>query len=53
MVEAQQQLALFVGLDAYVAAGGSTRADAISATRFYLESQTFLQRLVKGKLDHP
>jgi ParB family transcriptional regulator, chromosome partitioning protein len=50
MVEASSKLALFVGLDAYVAAGGSTRAD-LFGNEVYLEKPDLLHRLVKDKLD--
>ena len=50
MVEARSKLALFVGLDAYMAAGGSTRAD-LFGDEVYLEKPDLLNRLVKEKLD--
>ena len=50
MVEASSKLALFVGLDAYQAAGGSTRAD-LFGDEVYLEKPDLLQRLAKEKLD--
>ncbi len=50
MVEASDKLALFVGLDAYQAAGGSTRAD-LFGNEVYLEKPELLQRLAKDKLD--
>jgi ParB family transcriptional regulator, chromosome partitioning protein len=50
MVEASSKLALFVGVDAYVAAGGSTRAD-LFGNEVYLEKPDLLHRLVKEKLD--
>ncbi len=50
MVEASSKLARFVGLDAYVAAGGSTRAD-LFGEEVYLEKPNLLHRLAKDKLD--
>ena len=50
MIEASSKLARFVGLDAYVAAGGSTRAD-LFGNEVYLETPDLLHRLAKEKLD--
>jgi ParB family chromosome partitioning protein len=50
MVEASDSLARFVGLDAYTAAGGVTRAD-LFGNQVYLEKPDLLHRLAKGKLD--
>ena len=50
MVEASSKLALFVGMDAYVAAGGSSRAD-LFGNEVYLEKPDLLHRLAKEKLD--
>ena len=50
MVEASSKLARFVGLDAYEAAGGSTRAD-LFGDEVYLEKPDLLHRLAKDKLD--
>jgi ParB family transcriptional regulator, chromosome partitioning protein len=49
MVEASSKLALFVGIDAYVAAGGSTRAD-LFGDEVYLEKPALLNRLAEQKL---
>jgi ParB family transcriptional regulator, chromosome partitioning protein len=49
MVDSQSKLALFVGLDAYVKAGGSTRAD-LFGEEVYLEKPALLQRLAEEKL---
>jgi ParB family transcriptional regulator, chromosome partitioning protein len=49
MVEAGSKLARFVGLDAYRAAGGSTRADLFGED-VYLEKPAVLQRLAEEKL---
>jgi ParB family transcriptional regulator, chromosome partitioning protein len=48
-VEASTKLARFVGLDAYVAAGGSTRAD-LFGDEVYLEKPSLLNRLAEEKL---
>jgi ParB family transcriptional regulator, chromosome partitioning protein len=48
-VEASSKLALFVGVDAYVAAGGSTRAD-LFGDEVYLEKPFLLNRLAEEKL---
>lgn len=50
MVEASSKLARFVGLDAYVAAGGATRAD-LFGEETYLEDPQLLHKLVDEKLD--
>jgi ParB family chromosome partitioning protein len=49
MVEAGSKLACFVGADAYVAAGGTTRAD-LFGKEVYLEQPEILHRLVDEKL---
>jgi len=49
MVEAGSKLALFVGLDAYTAAGGATRAD-LFGEEVYLEKPAVLHRLAEQKL---
>ena len=49
MVEASSKLARFVGIDAYVAAGGSTRAD-LFGDEVYLEKPAVLHRLAEEKL---
>jgi|SRR5579883_1759037 len=50
MVEASDKLARFVGLDAYVAAGGSTHADLFSE-EVYLEKPALLHKLAGEKLE--
>jgi ParB family chromosome partitioning protein len=50
MLEAGSKLALFVGVDAYVAAGGSTRAD-LFGKEVYLEKPALLHRLAEAKLN--
>ena len=50
MVEAGSKFARFVGVDAYVAAGGSTRAD-LFGNEVYLENPELLGRLAEEKLD--
>jgi ParB family chromosome partitioning protein len=50
MIEAGSKLARFVGLDAYAAAGGSTRAD-LFGDEVYLENPALLHRLAEQKLD--
>ncbi|HTU17728.1 MAG TPA: ParB/RepB/Spo0J family partition protein [Gemmataceae bacterium] len=50
MVEAGSKLARFVGLDAYVAASGSTRAD-LFGDEVYLEKPDLLHKLAEQKLD--
>lgn len=49
MVEAGSKLARFVGLEAYAAAGGASRADLFSE-QIYLENPTLLNRLADKKL---
>jgi ParB family chromosome partitioning protein len=49
LVEASDNLARFVGIDAYVAAGGSTRSD-LFGEEVYLEKPALLHRLADGKL---
>lgn len=48
MVEASSKLARFVGLDAYVAAGGATRAD-LFGEETYLEAPQILHKLANEK----
>jgi ParB family transcriptional regulator, chromosome partitioning protein len=50
MIEAGSKLARFVGMDAYTAAGGSTRAD-LFGDEVYLENPALLHRLAEEKLD--
>jgi ParB family chromosome partitioning protein len=50
MVESDDKLARFVGLDAYEAAGGSTRAD-LFGDEVYLEKPALLHKLAEEKLD--
>jgi ParB family transcriptional regulator, chromosome partitioning protein len=50
LMEASSKLARFVGLDAYVAAGGSTRAD-LFGEEVYLEKPALLNRLAEKKLE--
>src|SRR5437660_9659034 len=50
LIEASSKLALFVGVDAYVAAGGPTRAD-LFGKEVYLEKPALLNRLAEKKLD--
>ena len=50
MVEASSKLALFVGLDEYRAAGGSSRAD-LFGDEVYLEKPALLNKLAEKKLD--
>ncbi len=50
LIEASSKLALFVGVEAYVAAGGSTRAD-LFGEKVYLEKPALLHRLVEEKLE--
>ena len=50
MVEASSKLARFVGLDAYTAAGGSSRAD-LFGDEVYLEKPALLNKLAEKKLD--
>ena len=48
-IEASSKLALFVGLDAYTAAGGTTRAD-LFGEEVYLEKPALVQKLADEKL---
>jgi ParB family transcriptional regulator, chromosome partitioning protein len=50
MVEAGSKLARFVGIDAYTAAGGITRAD-LFGNEVYLEKPALLNKLAEEKLD--
>lgn len=50
MIDASSKLALFVGLDAYTAAGGPSRTDLFSQ-EVYLEKPALLHRLAEKKLD--
>jgi ParB family chromosome partitioning protein len=50
MIDASSKLARFVGLDAYTAAGGPSRADLFSQ-EVYLEKPALLNRLAEKKLD--
>ena len=50
MVDASSKMALFVGVDAYMAAGGTSRSDLFS-DEVYLEKPTLLNRLAEKKLD--
>jgi ParB family transcriptional regulator, chromosome partitioning protein len=50
MIDADSKLARFVGLDAYVDAGGATRAD-LFGEEVYLEKPALLHRLAEKKLD--
>jgi ParB family chromosome partitioning protein len=50
MIEADSKLARFVGLDAYAAAGGATRADLFGSD-VYLENPALLNKLAEEKLD--
>lgn len=50
MVEASSKLARFVGVEAYEAAGGSTRAD-LFGEEAYLEKPALLHKLAEQKLD--
>ena len=50
MVEASSKLAQFVGLDAYHAAGGISRAD-LFGDEVYLEKPALLNKLAEKKLD--
>jgi ParB family chromosome partitioning protein len=50
LVEASSKLALFVGMEAYVAAGGPTRAD-LFGEEVYLEKPALLHRLAEQKLE--
>src|SRR5262249_2906001 len=48
-IEASSKLARFVGVDAYVAAGGTTRAD-LFGNEVYLEKPALVHRLAEAKL---
>src|SRR5262249_7729407 len=50
MIEAGNKLARFVGVDAYMAAGGSTVAD-LFGDEVYLENPALLNKLAEEKLD--
>lgn len=50
MIDASSKLARFVGMDAYTAAGGPSRADLFSQ-EVYLEKPALLNRLAEKKLD--
>ena len=50
MIDASSKLALFVGLDAYTAAGGSSRAD-LFGDDVYLEKPALLNRLAEKRLN--
>ncbi|HMP01718.1 MAG TPA: ParB/Srx family N-terminal domain-containing protein [Gemmatales bacterium] len=50
MIEASSKLARFVGLDAYLTAGGPTRND-LFGEEIYLEEPDLLNRLAEEKLD--
>ena len=50
LVEASSKLARFVGVEAYVAAGGPTRAD-LFGEEVYLEKPALLHKLAEQKLD--
>jgi len=50
MIEASDKLARFVGLEAYQAAGGLTRAD-LFGSEVYLEKPDLLHTLAEKKLD--
>jgi ParB family chromosome partitioning protein len=50
LIESSSKLALFVGVEAYVAAGGPTRAD-LFGKEVYLEKPALLNRLAEKKLD--
>lgn len=50
LIEAGSKLARFVGVEAYVAAGGSTRAD-LFGEEVYLEKPALLHKLAERKLD--
>jgi len=50
LIEGDSKLALFVGIDAYTAAGGSTRAD-LFGEEVYLEKPALLNKLAEKKLD--
>ena len=50
MIDAGSKLALFVGIDAYTEAGGSSRADLFGED-VYLEKPALLNKLAEKKLD--
>lgn len=52
-LDADDPLVRFVGLDAYIAAGGGTRRDLFAEddSGIYLNDPAMLERLVRGKLD--
>lgn len=50
MIDARSKLARFVGLDAYTAAGGSSRTDLFSE-EIYLERPALLNRMAEKKLE--
>lgn len=50
MIEASSKLALFVGMEAYAAAGGPTRAD-LFGEEVYLEKPALLHKLAERKLE--
>src|SRR5262249_8192827 len=50
LVEASSKLALFVGMEAYTAAGGPTRAD-LFGEEVYLEKPDLLNKLAMRKLE--
>ncbi len=50
MVEADSKFARFVGVDAYIAAGGCTRSD-LFGKEVYLEDPAVLNKLAEEKLD--
>lgn len=50
VIQASSKLARFVGMDAYVAAGGATRAD-LFGEEVYLEQPDLLHNLAEQKLD--
>jgi ParB family chromosome partitioning protein len=50
MIDAGSKLAAFVGIDAYTAAGGSTRADLFNED-VYLENPAILHKLANAKLN--
>lgn len=49
LIEADSKLARFIGVDAYVAAGGTTRAD-LFGEEVYLEKPALLHKLAEAKL---
>ena len=50
MVDASSKMALFIGVDAYLAEGGTSRSDLFS-DEVYLEKPSLLNRLAEKKLD--